>query len=84
VLEKTYLYDTGTILNGKATSITAAARQACLELEKPELASTDTIWTPSDSYDYKLLPSKMVKQYVLRRAGAGKIDMRCGMRNSSN
>lgn len=84
VLERTYFYDAGTILNGQATRITAAARQACIELGKPELASTDTIWNPSANYDYKLLPSKKVKRYVLRKAGAGNMDMRCDMGISSN
>jgi pectate lyase len=49
-----------------------AARQACKEMGKSELASTDTIWTPDDNYHYQLLPSKKVKRYVLGNAGAGK------------
>ncbi|MGD8834427.1 MAG: hypothetical protein PVJ19_05785 [Desulfobacteraceae bacterium] len=72
VLERTYFYDTGTLLNGKAASIMNAARQACKEMGKSELASTDMIWTPDDNYHYQLLPSKKVKRYVLGNAGAGK------------
>jgi pectate lyase len=78
VLERTYFYDTGTLLNGKTADIMAAARQACIELEKPEPVSTDIIWTPGDNYHYKLLPSKRVKRYVIRNAGAGKRNLRCG------
>jgi pectate lyase len=81
VIEKTYFYDRGTTLNGEATSIMEAAQRACLELEKPELASTDTVWTPSENYAYRLLPSKSVKRYVLRRAGAGKRMIGCGWQN---
>jgi pectate lyase len=78
VLERTYFYDAGTILNGEATSIMDAAQKACVEMNKAELASTDTIWTPSESYAYSLLPSESVKQYVVHNAGAGKIMMGCG------
>jgi pectate lyase len=82
VLERTFFYDRGTLLNGAPTSIMDAAQQACWVLEKPELASTDTIWIPSESYHYRLLPSKRVKRHVLRRAGAGKRFFRCGRSES--
>jgi PelA/Pel-15E family pectate lyase len=76
VLERTYFYDTGTLLNGQSASILDAAQQASSEMGKAELASTDTIWTPGDNYQYRLLPSSKVKRYVLKNAGAGKRYMR--------
>lgn len=73
VMERTCFFDSGTLLNGEAVGIMAAAQAASVAAGRPALLPTDTVWTPGESYDYTLLPSDQVKRHVLRRAGAGKL-----------
>jgi pectate lyase len=73
VLEKTYFYDVGTILNGEPRSIFDAAQATAVTQGKPPLESTPTIWAPSTNYSYVLLPSSDVEKYVRQNAGAGKL-----------
>ncbi|GAA5171265.1 polysaccharide lyase family 1 protein [Viridibacterium curvum] len=73
VVEKTYFYDTGTILNGKARSITAAAQAKAVTQGKPALEDTRTIWSPSSNYVYAPLTSDKVKNHVQTKAGAGRL-----------
>lgn len=73
VLQATYLYDAGTLLNGQPRSIASAAQALAVVQGKPPLVDTRTIWTPASSYRYAVLPSGKVKRHVLRHAGAGKL-----------
>lgn len=73
VLEKTYFFDSGTYFNGKEINILSVAQESCSAAGKPALVSTDTVWSPEESYDYDLLSPDKVKYFVIRNAGAGKL-----------
>ncbi|MEC5397973.1 pectate lyase family protein [Uliginosibacterium sp. H1] len=73
VTQYTYFYDSGTILNGQPRSITAAAQATAVTQGKPALVDTNTIWVPSQTYNYTLLPSNQVKATAKAKAGAGRL-----------
>ncbi len=70
--ESTYFRDSGTLFNGQAKSIFAAANAAAALGGKPALLPTETIWAPASTYPYTLDESSTVPLDVPSRAGAGK------------
>ncbi len=72
-LQSTYLYDSGTLLNGQPRSITSAAQATAVTQGKPPLADTNLVWMPASSYHYTVLRPEQVKSHVRRTAGAGKL-----------
>ena len=73
VNQKTYFFDSGSMLNGTARDVLASAQAAALAQGKPALVSTDTVWIPSQSYAYQAIPAAAVKAAVTPSAGAGKL-----------
>jgi len=71
VLETTYFYDAGSQLNGKPVDIAAAAAVASVAAGKPVPQSTPAVWSPSNDYSYRLVPTRDVKHFVKANAGAG-------------
>jgi len=69
--ERTYFFDSGSVLNGKVRDLLthANARAASLHPPKPALPSTDTYWQPSKTYAYALTPAAEVKADVTAHAG---------------
>lgn len=76
VNEQTYFFDSGSLLNGEAADLMAAAQQRATTSNRPELLPTDSVWKPSDSYAYGLTDAEDVKADLGRTAGAGKITVR--------
>lgn len=75
VNERTYFFDSGSLLNGQTVNLLAHAQAAALASTppKPDLLSTDTVWKPSTSYTYEVQPASEVKASVMANAGAGKL-----------
>jgi len=71
--EYTYFYDSGSTLNGAATSLLSAANAKAATFGKPTLLSTDTYWKPSSVYTYTADSAASVKATVTAKAGAGKL-----------
>jgi pectate lyase len=73
VNEHTYFFDAGSLLNGAATKLMQAAQDQATSRNLPELLSTDEVWKPSESYEYKATAAKDVKSVVQATAGVGKL-----------
>ncbi len=71
ISDSTYFYDSGTILNGKAVDVYADAAAKAIEDGKPPLVQTNTIWSPSTSYDYSLDEGWRMFLLVRLSSGAG-------------
>jgi pectate lyase len=69
--EKTYFYDRGSLLNGKATDLFASANASAPRRDppKPPLVSTELYWKPSSVYAYELTPAAEVRADVMAHAG---------------
>jgi pectate lyase len=75
VNQSTYFFDSGSTLNGAPTDLNAAAQESAASGDRPALLSTETIWTPSASYEYQVTPAEDVKQHLEANAGVGVIQV---------
>jgi pectate lyase len=75
VNQSTYFFDSGSILNGAATDLEMAAQESAADGDRPPLLPTDTIWTPSDTYDYEATPAAEVKALLEASAGVGVLEV---------
>lgn len=71
--DSTYFYDSGSTLNGAATSLLAAANVKAVAMGKPTLLSTDEAWIPATFYTYTAEAASTVKATVVAGAGAGRL-----------
>jgi pectate lyase len=75
VNEQTYFLDSGSLLNGAATDLMAAAQQRATSTNRPALLSTDSVWKPADTYSYTPTAAAGVKSALATTAGAGKLSV---------
>ncbi|HTV24011.1 MAG TPA: hypothetical protein VMG12_35210 [Polyangiaceae bacterium] len=75
VNQSTYFFDSGSILNGAAADLNAAAQANAADGGRPALLSTPTVWTPSETYDYEVTPAAEVKALLEAKAGVGVIEV---------
>jgi len=75
VNQSTYFFDSGSILNGAPADLEMAAQESAADGNRPVLLPTDTIWTPSTSYEYEVTPASEVKALLEVSAGVGVLEV---------
>jgi len=73
VNERTYFFDSGTMLNGVPTDLMVSVPQQAARRNQPELLPTGDVWTPSATYSYTPTPTAGLKSALEASAGPGKL-----------
>ncbi|MBX2813653.1 MAG: hypothetical protein KTR25_17685, partial [Myxococcales bacterium] len=77
VNESTYFFDSGSLFNGVEADFFETVQAHATSTDRPVVLTTESIWTPSDSYNYEneITPAAEVRAVVEANAGAGLLEV---------